>query len=331
MIPLIPKLLLILKEACEKYGFEWTLIDNYSNNLVEVSSGNNSFFATNSKVGTYPINSHFAAQLAIDKSWMNKVLVRKGYKVPKGDYFFLRNEYRELRGDGKEYADALNYARDKYPVFVKPNSGSLGINAEIVSSEKELKIHLAKIAPTSWIATIQEIIKLPEYRIFAVDGEVQFVYQRNAAQIVGDGKRKVSELITEINKAINRKKNHISEDSAYLSKELQKRKLNFNSVLADGEIIQVVSKTNISSGGSITNYSEDVSDKTRDWVRRLLKDISLRVSGVDIFSSKSIDDPDGFTIIEINSSPSLVGIYELGHKETVLNIWKEILKKYFDN
>jgi len=188
MNPEIPRLLLILKKACQRFDYEWRLADDYAHNLVEVRGKKKSFFAGNGKIGVYPLNSNFSAQLASDKAWCYKILKRAGFKIPEGDSFFLQDEYRQLRGDGKELKDAFTCAKALgYPIFVKPNSGLSGILAEVIYSEAELKNHLTAISKNSPIALIQEKIDLPEYRIFVLDGRVRFAYQKILPQILGDG------------------------------------------------------------------------------------------------------------------------------------------------
>jgi len=328
-MPPIPHVLTILKEACLRLGFSWRLADTYSNNLVEVSNGQKSFFSSNSSVGMYPLNSRFATQLVKDKAWGYKILEQKGYKIPKGQYFFLKDEYRELRGEGQELTDALEYARDKYPVFVKPNDSSLGILAEIIYNEAELKAHLEKIAEGSWIAIIQEVISQNEYRIFVVDGKIQFTYQRSPLCLTGDGAISIKDHILKINQNIKRPKNHIQLDNPFLKLQLKNSNLILDSVLKKNQRLIISPKSNLSAGGNLQNYSTQFSKATQEWVKKLSQDLSLRVCGIDVFTSSNLDNPEDFTIIEVNANPSLSGIYEHGETETALKIWEKILNKYF--
>jgi glutathione synthase/RimK-type ligase-like ATP-grasp enzyme len=311
---------LILKEACEKQGLAWQLVDKFSNNLAKVSDGTKNFFASNSRPGVYPLNPQFASQIVKDKAWTYKLLSQAGYQIPRGNYFFLRPEYKELRGSGQEFSDALKYAKDKYPVFVKPNDATVGRLAEIIYNEEQLILHLKEIAKISWIGIIQEVIIQPEYRIFAVDGDIQFTYKKEAPNIVGDGKSTIKELILAKEQNL---------DSPLLEKQLSDNRLSSDSVLEPGRKLIVSSKANISAGAQILEYKETASLATQEWVRKIMKYFSLRVCGIDVFTSSSIDNPQDFTLIEINSNPSLSGIYKLGQQEKALSIWQKILDKYF--
>ena len=77
------------------------------------------------------------------------------------------------------------------------------------------------------------------------------------------------------------------------------------------------------------NYSEIVSEDTNKWVKKLMENFSLRICGIDVFVKDSINNPKSFCIIEINHDPNLVGIYELGHQDKTMQIWNEVLEKYF--
>ena len=327
--PEIPLSLRILKKACQKNGYKWELADNYSNNLVKISNKQKCFFASNSKIGAYPLNSN-SAQLVNDKAWTYKILQQNNYNIPQGDYFFLKKEYRELRGDHKERKDALKYANKLgYPIFIKPNNSSLGLLAEIIYSEQELTKHLEKISEIDHIALIQEYLQYPEYRIFVVDGEVKFTYKRNSPFIIGNGKNTIKELIEQVNLQIKREKNKVILSSPFIQKQFEKLKLSWKHILKKGQKFQIMSKTNISAGGKLTNYTEKISEQTKNWVHKLTNFLQLRICGIDVFVKDSINNPESFIIIEINQNPNLSGIYEAGYQKKALEIWKEVLDKYF--
>jgi len=330
MKPTIPHNLIILKEACEKLNYAWEIKDEHSNNLVEVFDKKRAFFSSTGSLGLYPLNLKFASELAKDKAWTYNILKQKNYCTPKGDYFFIREEGRDLRADEKEKEDAIAFAKKTYPLFVKPNSKSLGFLTEIVHSEIELNEQIKAISEVDYIFHLQEIIHQNEYRLFVVDGEIQFAYQRIKPSFIGDGKGSIKDKLDEINQNIKGEKNKLSINSKFLENELKKRDLKSDSILKKGEKIGLSPNANIASGTKIQNYQSSFSSKTKEWVKKLMVHIPLRVCGIDIFSKNNLENPDGFTIIEINHSPSLSGIYRSGHSKEAVNIWIKILKKYFE-
>ncbi|MEM7182503.1 MAG: hypothetical protein AAF518_16435 [Spirochaetota bacterium] len=330
MQPKIPQILSILQEVCSKYGYSWKLIDDYSNNLVEISNGKKSFFTSNNRVETYPLNLQFASQVVKDKAWCYRILKQKGFRIPKGEYFFVQREYRDLRGDGRELEDAIAFAKNTYPIFVKPNDRSLGTLANIIYSEAELLAHLKKIAENSWIAHIQELINLPEYRIFAIDGEVEFIYQKTPPQILGDGNQSIEELLNAFNQNCKNPKHRISLKDSFLQKQLEQFHFTKDSILRDREILAIASINNLTAGGGIADYRADIPLVTKNWVREITDAMSIRVCGIDIFVENGIDDPSGYIVIELNHNPGLSGFYNTGYEKKVTQVLGKILKKYFN-
>ena len=274
MVQTLPPNLEILRHVCEKFGYEFMLIDEFSGCLAEVSDGKSSFLAGSIKLTPFPLNLATPNRVCGDKAFTKVLLQKKGFSVARGDYFFVRDDLAELRPSGKEFDDAVEFAnRFGYPVFVKPNARALGILCEVVEDEASLKSHLVDIAESgSHIAIIEEVLKGDEYRIFVLDSEVEFCYRRNPLE----GKK----------------------------------------------------VANIAQGGSIQDYTEEVSPGVKDWIEKLSDAFGLRVFGVDFFAS-DIENPDTFTILEMNGNPSLGGIWELGKKEKVYEIWGKIFTEYF--
>jgi len=331
MSPQIPFSLVILKEACLKNGYDFKIFDSFGNNLAKISNGKKTYYAGNGNPGTFPLNLSFASRIARDKAWTNKILNKSGFKVIMGEHFFVNDNNRSYRKAGREIVDALRYAKGKYPLFVKPNDSVCGIFAEPVYKQSELRSQLKEISSISNIALVQEIHRLPEYRLYVVDGEVMFMYRRESPVIIGNRKEKIKNLITEFNKGIRKKKNHISLRSKFLLNELKRKKLNLNSRLLKGEELQIALKSNLSSGGEIAEYRKKANKEINNWAKLLTDAMSLRICGIDVFVDGSVEDPKNYTVIEVNANPGLAGIYRAGFREDALKISGSILGKFFKN
>ncbi len=267
---MLPLPIQILKEACDRFGYQFGLIDEFSGYLAKVSDGEKFFYGGLN----YPLNAAAPAQMAKDKAFTKILLTKNGFQVPQGGYFFVQKENVDLRPAGKEMEEAIKFANDfGYPVFVKPNDRTKGHCCKIISDEVELKNHFQKIAKYSEMAIIEEVITgKKEYRIFVIDGEVQFLHER-------------------------------------------KNFVNGKKVFADSEQTTV-------------DYRETVNPKITQWIKKLANTMQLRVFGVDLFA-EDVEDPDTFTILEINSCPSLQRIWKLGKKEKAIEIWGKIFKQIF--
>lgn len=327
--------LTILAEVCQASGYRYELVDQFTEALVKISDGQRHFFAGMSKLGMYPLNSHHSVALANDKAWTYQVLHQAGFQIPPGDYFFLTPDWKEYRPEGKELVDALAYANKiGFPVFVKPNDGSSGFLAEIISDQPALEKHLTDIARISQIALVQKPIQQAEYRLFVVDDEVQFAYRRQRPFITGDGQHTIGELVTAHNTQIPLAKHRIDPATDFLREKLRAQKLSMTSVVPEGEKIEIAAHANLAGGGQLTEYQEILPVWVHEWASKVIKTVGLRVAGIDVFMPKSlvdssVEETQNWTIIEVNSNPNLAGIYTNGHAKTAQKTWIKILHKYF--
>lgn len=323
----------ILLQATQQLGLRVENCDDVTHAVVRVSDGRRHFFAGLGKIGMYPLNPHFAASLAGDKAWSYQALSQAGFAVPKGKHFFLSDDWREYRPDGRDSAAALKYAAELgYPVFAKPNDGSSGVLAELLLTEAALKEHLAQIAKVSYVVLVQEYINQPEYRIFVIDDRVEFVYRRTKPVVEGDGTRTISDLIASLNAQIPIVSHQIKIDSPFVLSEFARLHYTLETVLPQGEQLVVAAHANLASGGTMVELTHSVPEWLHRWSARVVQTLGLRVAGIDVFSRLPITDAvaeDNLVIIEVNSNPNLAGIYKNEGVEQAVAVWKKILLKFF--
>jgi len=318
--------LAILNLSAKKAGYiAKPLLPHYSKAII-VSNKKKFFIARSKKrYGMYPLNAKFAEHFVDNKAIFKKILKTKGFHVIKGRQFYIQSPLAEVKVKKDDNINAaISYAKKiNFPVFVKPNNGSRGKNARIIFNPTALKEHIKKMRSDNTESFLIEKFTLrPEYRIFVVDGRIQFFYSKGRKSIDGDSKKTVKQLIDD-------KDFEISNES--LKSILSLYKLKKSSILDKGKKIYIQETANISAGAKITNYcGSEISDEMQEWAKKLYSNIGLRVFGVDVFTRKGgIDNPDDYLIIEVNSSPALSGIYAAGHKKKVYDIWAKIIKKYF--
>lgn len=316
----------ILKRAAKVNGYEQGLVDAPYSEALYVTDGKRYFISrSKTKYGMYPLNPKFAEQLADDKSATKRFLKKFGFRVIKGKIFY---NTRSKKPSGIKLAHrstaALSYAEDiSYPVFVKPNSGSRGANARIIFNKAGLKRHINLLKKEGVYAFLVEKFTVrPEYRVFVVNGKVEFMYRKQRVTITGTGKHTIQELLTE---------KSYKPDSEYLKSLLRVEKKRISSVLETDRELFMQETANISLGAAITEYTEDIPKKMDVWAKKLGDTIGLDVFGVDIFTKGEWFDTDNYLIIEINSNPALSGIYSKGHKEKTYEIWGKIMKRFFSH
>jgi len=332
----LPKTLAILREACDASGVGFEVVDTYSGFVVRLTKAGHSFPVCASKLSVYPINRATSASIARDKTWAHYVLEAGGYRVPPGDYFFLKTPRAGWeRPPGRERADAFAYAArvsDNYakPLIAKPNAGTGAHFVSFVTSETDLRHALDVITGEDEIALVQSFVDEPEFRLFLVDGEIMFIYRKTRASIMGDGLANIRELCAALasgaRKPIDLKTLFASP---FLAWRLRSRGLTLESILPKGETLQVDAVSNISAGGQFTGFIEP-SEALRDWARGVARTVGLRVTGIDAFSRSELRDPTDIIVTDVNGSPNLGTLHDMGHKKIVQDVWKHILHKTFD-
>ena len=314
----------ILKKSAKKFWYWLRKIDKVTHSLFEISNWNKSFFANPYIKMMYPINNYFSSNMVADKAFCYQILAKYWFKIPVTKHFFFDyskiwkiNKYNKLNYIEK-YIKSLSY-----PVFIKPNNASLWKWAEVIYNKKELKMHLNYVKSITNICIVQEYIKAPEYRIFVVNWEIQFTYKRSAASIIWNWK-------STIKKILKKTWNNTFIKSKYFLNELYEKKYTLDTILTKNENILLQSKTNISAGWDISEFNLKVWKKLEKWTKELISKFDIWVCWIDVFAPSGINKPKDFIIIELNSNPSLKGIYELWYKKTVYNVWKNIFNFYFN-
>lgn len=327
----MPPQMALLAAFCRARGYGFRIEDEFSRALARVEKDGRSFLSGAHLVPFYPVNPANLAAIARDKAHTAELLARHGIGVPRGRAFFVDRRTRYLRPAGREIADALAYARDEgFPLFVKPNSGSQGALAEIVHDEAELLDQLLAIRERDHMALVQEAIDEPEYRVFAVGGTVAFTYRRAAPALVGDGTESVRGLLARHNDRVaERLESRVPADSPYLRRALARAGWTLDTVPAAGARLRLSQRSNLAGGGALADYSDSAPAALSAWVGRLLDILPLAVCGIDLFAPEGLDRPERFRVIEVNSNPSLLGLWASGREPACFAILDRVCALYF--
>ena len=326
--PQLHRLVAAAVAACQAESYQVEIFDSY---FIEISDGTHRLqVGTGSNLGFAPINS--LCSVAIDKTRTLQLLQRAGFRTAEGASFFTFAHPQAP--EGQLPADALIYAQMLgYPVFAKPNSGSLSKLAAAVYTDKELSIQIAAIAPTDHLLRIEKIIQLPEYRLVMVDGEFQYSCRKEIPKIIGDGAHNIETLVMDFNarmdaqaKALNEVFEPTDVDNAYVQNQLQDLKLTPQSILAKGVELSLAATPITRQGGTKQAYRETISEATCEWMKQLGETLNLRFFGLDVFADGPIDSPDNLIVLEVNHNP----IHRHVPQSKVESIMQLVLSKYFE-
>ena len=235
-------------------------------------------------------------------------------KIPEGNYFF-KDEIKEV---------LLYVKKIGYPVFLKPNSKSMGRLCQKVYSNKELRKKLKEIFKIDRVALIQKPVLGKEYRLLVLKNQILLAYQKMPPQIIGDGKSKISQLINQKNK-IGQKEIKIDK---IIKEKLKQLNLTLSSILAKNKKIILRDNANLSTGGEIVAEIKLRGQKAKKMIKKISDIFGVNFFALDLMT-KNIDQPKNWIILEINGDPLLSEFYQR-HPEKVIEIYKKIIRACFE-
>jgi D-alanine-D-alanine ligase-like ATP-grasp enzyme len=330
-MPELTRQLEILSEFCQLKGWQFRLIDRFAGYLAEVRDGERFFITGAGPVHTFPVNSATFTNIASDKAHTATLLRDAGFKTVEGEYFFTSADRKGMRPDGRELEDALGYAaRLGYPVFVKPNSACRGLMADLVDNEVNLKRHIAGIRPIDQIVLIQKYTLASEYRLFCLNGKVKFSYSKSVATLHGDGRQTVEALLEKYNSQFSADPARaLLPEAPFLNKRMREQGLSFDSVVPKGVKLPLAARANLSTGGTLSEYREDIPLSIQEWAEKILTVMPLSLCAIDLFALEGYNCPNGYQVIELNANPAFNGIYQAGYTHMVWALMSEAAEMSF--
>ncbi len=244
-------------------------------------------------------------KLTADKFWTKNTLISNEIKVPCGSVF-----------TGNRKKEALDFAKNLYPVVLKPNWGSHGdsVYANILD-ENELELTIfyfleEKGCDEPFI--IEKFFDWKEYRLFITSLNDFAVIHREPASVVGDSKSSIEKLIEleNIKRVELKKKIKTSLCPIVLDKEvvkfLKKKNIDLNHVPEKNEKIFLRNQSNLAKGGLAINLTDSINDSVKELAIKILKCFApLPCAGLDMLCSDINRNSLEYVILEVNSNPGL--------------------------
>ena len=244
--------------------------------------------------------SSISVDVASDKVMTKKLLEMQFLPVAKGDRI---NSQLELLIE----AEAIGY-----PVVLKPQYGYQGKGVYLnIKDEKQLIEAYNDIKTKYKDVMVEQFVHGYDYRVCVVDGEVVAVSKRTPPSIVGDGVSTVKKLIDELNEDNRRGDGHekpltkVKIDSELLF-YISKQGYNLESVLGEGINLVLRENSNLSTGGTSIDCTDDICKENIDICIRAAKAIGLNICGIDL-CCESVSKPiyNNGVIVEVNAAPGI--------------------------
>jgi cyanophycin synthetase len=283
-----------LVKAAEERNIPWLRLNEQS--LIQLGHGK---FQQRIQATVTGRTSYIAVELAQDKEETNKILANCGLPVPRQE--LVRSGDRAVRA-----AESLGY-----PVVTKPYNGNHGRGISIgLKTPDEVLAGYAAAAEHSASVIVETYLSGADHRLLVVNGELIAATRRTPGRVVGDGVHTVAELVAIVNEDPRRGIGHEKvmtriELDAQADTMLQRAGLTPASVPADGQIVELRSTANLSTGGTATDVTDVIHPDNREMAVRAVTAIGLDVGGVDFLcpditeSYKSV----GGGICEVNAAP----------------------------
>ena len=291
---------ILLKDAIKR-GIKVEVIDRNENFIMLSKDDKVEYIKQATKTS---LDSYSTVLIMENKSVTKMVLEKNNIRVP----------------EGKNY-DEIILAKDDYSLFkgkaivIKPKSTNFGLGITIFKEEFSQNLYnraidIAFSHDSSVI--IEEFIEGKEYRIFVIGDQVVGILHRVPANICGDGKKTIKELVYEKNLDPLRGKGYktpLEKINLGEAEEifLEAQGFDFDYIPGDNQIVYLRENSNVSTGGDSIDYTDDIPDGYKKVAIAAAKAVGARICGVDMMI-KNLNEgykEENYGIIELNFNPAI--------------------------
>ncbi|HWQ12591.1 MAG TPA: cyanophycin synthetase [Roseiflexaceae bacterium] len=247
------------------------------------------------------ITSAIAVDMCQDKPLTNRMLRAVGVPVPEGRTATSADEAWEA-------AQAIGL-----PVVLKPEAGNQGKGVSVdLRDEAAVRAAYHLAAAFGPRVLVERFVVGDDYRLLVVGGALVAAARREPAQVVGDGKRSVAQLVEAANADPRRRPGHSSQLSrivldAATDLVLQAQGLTRDSVPKKGHTVRLRTNANLSTGGTASDVTDVVHPANARVARLATQIMGLDIAGIDLIC-QDIRRPlaeQGGAIVEVNAAPGL--------------------------
>ena len=290
-------------EDAIKSGLKVSIIDE-NDQFIRLESKEHVEYVKNGNMTSK--DSYISPLIMENKVVTKKVLAEKGFRVPKG------YEVSSI----EEALQKFNYIKNK-PIVIKPKSTNFGLGITIfkngTSSLENYTKAIEFALKEDKDILIEEFIEGTEYRFFVIEGKTEAVLLRVPANVTGDGKHTIRELVEMKNanplrgdaKKTPLKKIEFGEIEQL---QLSEQGLNFESILAENEVTYLRENSNISTGGDSIDMTDEVHESYKKLAVEIAEAMMAKVCGVDLIIPNIKDEcsKDNYGVIEANFNPMMM-------------------------
>lgn len=291
---------ILMREAIKR-GIAFKVVDR-QDNFLQLKKGRHVEYV---KQATKTSLDSYSTFLMMENKVVSKfVLDEKGIRVPKGEVYTT----------AKEAVSGFYHFKDK-AVVVKPKSTNFGVGISIIKEAKELPIYEKAVSMAfehDQAILVEEFIEGKEYRFLVMGDETVGILHRVPANVKGDGRQTIRELVVEKNLDPLRGKGYKTPLEKIQCGEPEKMFLamqgkSFEDVPEKDEVVYLRENSNISTGGDSLDFTDDVHPAYKEIAVRAAKAAGAMICGVDLMLSdiKEAPNKNNHGVIEINFNPAI--------------------------
>ena len=177
---------------------------------------------------------------------------------------------------------------------------------------------------------MEPFIKGKEYRFLVIGEETAAVLHRVPANVIGDGKSTISQLIAQKNLDPLRGKGYKTplekiEIDENMKLFLQQQQITVDTVLPEGKLQYLRENSNISTGGDSIDVTDSTPQVFKEIAVKAAKAMGAQICGADIMIEDIQYELSPYAIIELNFNPA-IHIHSFPYKGKERNIAYKIIK-----
>src|SRR5690606_32393480 len=137
---------------------------------------------------------------------------------------------------------------------------------------------------------IEKFITGEDYRLLVINHQLVAAAKRTPANVTGDGKQSVQELIDEVNRDPRRGYGHENVLTQITVNDLTKNLIaakgySLDTVLQEGEVLILKDTANLSTGGTAEDVTDIVHPANIFMAERISRIIDLDICGIDVMTT----------------------------------------------
>jgi glutamate--cysteine ligase len=199
------------------------------------------------------------------------------------------------------------------PIVIKPKSTNFGIGISVFENGADYESLLDAVAYAlkyDPVVMIEDYVKGLEFRFLVIGNEVVAVLHRRPANVVGDGKKSIAQLVSLKNQHPYRGDGKstplkLIELDQQVIAFLTSQDKSVDYIPKEGQRVYLRGNSNISTGGDSIDFSDLIKESFKQVALDAAKAVNATFCGVDMIIEDYENEDSQFSIIEMNYNPMI--------------------------